>query len=478
MKRIIMICFMAYTLPAFPLYGQSKGVYIGFMVFSGYLFDIIPGMNIETEKAGSFALFTGEKYEALQSILKERYLGEKRRGSETKLIKAAEKSLDIISSAPFPEQPSSRTIVFLTDGEEEENGRAGRQIEDGLHSLKKKILALEEAEPPLRSIAVEVRPSQTGYSENPKRKGFKELLTLAGGREENLFRLNDFDDPGSELSRTFREIARRAEEQEKPAALYFVLDISLSLLDRHQIKESVAGSVMKAIAALFGVPAQEGFVYVAPGTFHMGSDTDASEAPKHEVTLGGFYLLDHEVTVGEWRAVMGGHEDENPDLPITEVSWFDAIEFCNRSSEISGAEKVYTIQNGEVIMDSSKNGFRLPTEAEWEYAAGPGRGNTSKADANFDGDAAVPVKSYGKNRAGLYDMAGNVREWVFDYFSAYIPEARNNPSGPAGGAQRVMRGGSYLDRAENLRPAFRAYEPPGYRDEHVGFRTARTAISK
>src|ERR1044071_631143 len=205
------------------------------------------------------------------------------------------------------------------------------------------------------------------------------------------------------------------------------------------------------------------------GKFTMGSpDSEAGrftdEGPQHTVSISSFYLGKYEVTQAQWRAVANLPKvkiDLNPDpsnfkgdnLPVEQVGWEEAIEFCDRLSRATGKT------------------YRLPTAAEWEYAAraattGPYAGNLDSMgwyDRNADGKTH-PVGTKQANGFGLYDMHGNVWEWCMDWYSenvyGYNPIA--DPRGPATGSQRVNRGGSWYSDARHCRSANRNGNAPTY----------------
>lgn len=223
------------------------------------------------------------------------------------------------------------------------------------------------------------------------------------------------------------------------------------------------------------------FVLIEPGTFEMGSPETESgradnEGPVHEVTLGQpFYLGKYEVTQGQWEAVMGNNPSRFDDCgrtcPVERVSWEDAQAFI---AELNRREGVGT--------------YRLPTEAEWEYAARGGRqsGGYVYAGSNRlssvgwytenSGDKTHPVGRKQPNELGLYDMSGNVWEWVQDWYDDdyYSSSPATDPHGPATGARRVYRGGSWNYLARYCRAAYRNRAAPGYRNSYLGVRLART----
>ena len=225
-----------------------------------------------------------------------------------------------------------------------------------------------------------------------------------------------------------------------------------------------------AIAALAGT-----FVLVAGGSFDMGCTREQrdceSDEPVHWVTLSSYYIGQYEVTQAQWRAVMG----DNPSYfegcdqcPVEQVSWEEVQEFIRRLNQRTGLN------------------YRLPTEAEWEFAARGG--NNSKrfqyaGSNNLDEvgwyrsnseDKTHPVGQKKRNELGLYDMSGNVWEWCQDWYGDYPSSAQTNPTGPATGAYRVGRGGSWSYGPRHCRVANRNGGDPGDRYGLLGFRLART----
>lgn len=276
----------------------------------------------------------------------------------------------------------------------------------------------------------------------------------------------------------------------------------------------------------------EGFVRIEAGRFLMGSPTNeenrGNDETQHWVTIGKPYLMmTHELTVGEFRqfAQSSGYQTEaerngtcwtaegdkwvekrgaswrNPGFsqndrhPVVCVSWNDAVAYANWRSEREGLAKCYSGQN----WDRSCTGYRLPTEAEWEFAARGGLdsarypwGNESICGkANYcDGNCpfswkdgacndgytyTAPVGSFQANGHGLYDMAGNVWEWAWDWKADYPSGSVTNPVGPSGGSYRVNRGGSWgYGRAQYCRSANRSGGAPDDRGGLLGFRLARS----
>jgi len=227
------------------------------------------------------------------------------------------------------------------------------------------------------------------------------------------------------------------------------------------------------------------FVYIKPGTFMMGSPSNEpkrdNDERQHRVTLTrGFYMQSTEVTQGQWKRVMGSNPSRfkncGDNCPVEKVSWNDCQEFIRKLNRMEGGNK-----------------YRLPTEAEWEYACRAGTdtpfsfgGCLSTDQANYDGNYPMPGCSKGEYRKttvrsasfppnpwGLYDMHGNVWEWCQDWFGDYPSGSVSDPAGPSSGSYRVYRGGSWFNSARYCRSADRLRYAPGYRIDYLGFRLAR-----
>ena len=238
------------------------------------------------------------------------------------------------------------------------------------------------------------------------------------------------------------------------------------------------------------IQAPPGFVYIAPGTFMMGSPSSEEggleNETQHSVTLtGGFYLQTTEVTQGEWQRVMGSNPSRftscGSDCPVEQVSWLDAVGYANALSRADGLSECYdssgNVRGGGSIYGCS--GYRLPTEAEWEYAARAGttgsRYDTLDQVAWYDGNSGGEVHGVGELQAnawGLHDMLGNVWEWTHDWYGTYGSTV-TDPAGASSGSYRVYRGGCWSSEARYVRAANRGSDGPGYRLTR-GFRLARS----
>lgn len=232
-----------------------------------------------------------------------------------------------------------------------------------------------------------------------------------------------------------------------------------------------------------------------PGTFLMGSPGSEPgryiNERQHEVVIQtAFAISVTEVTQGQYEAVMGKNPSRflgDPDRPVENVSWLDAVTYCNRLSEREGKRSCYRIDGSEVTWPEGLRceGYRLPTEAEWEYAA-RADGKTAYAGSDRIDDVAWygansqntthPVASLQANAWGLYDFSGNVWEWVWDWHEAdYRKLPRTDPVGPTSGSNRVGRGGSWAVDAQFARVAYRSVVVPGFRFAYQGFRVSRSS---
>jgi formylglycine-generating enzyme required for sulfatase activity len=216
-------------------------------------------------------------------------------------------------------------------------------------------------------------------------------------------------------------------------------------------------------------------VLVQGGAFKMGNSNFEEEKPVHAVMLLNFYIGKYEITQKEWRGVMGADPQHLgftgcDDCPVERVSWLDIQEFLQKLNTKTGKK------------------YRLPTEAEWEYAA---RGGTRSKNYKFSGSDTIgvvawfgsnsggkthPVGTKKANELGLYDMTGNVWEWCQDWYDKnyYKTSPAKNPQGPLTGTVRVLRGGSWVNYPTTSRVTFRDINVPTYWNNAAGFRVARS----
>ena len=248
------------------------------------------------------------------------------------------------------------------------------------------------------------------------------------------------------------------------------------------------------VAVQLKVATKSMFVTVRGGTYTMGSNNGSSdEKPVHSVTLSTFDMMNTEVPQWLYEAVMGRNPSyyKGTNKPVERVSWYDAIDFCNKLSEMQGLTPCYTKNGDEWECNFKANGYRLPTEAEWEYAA---CGGINKSPFKYSGSGNInDVAWYTDNRGGaathdvgtkkpnvlgLYDMSGNVWEWCWDRYGSYTRDPATNPSGASSGDYRVNRGGSYDSYASNCTVSYRNYYYPGYDRSSLGFRVVRSSSGK
>jgi formylglycine-generating enzyme required for sulfatase activity len=247
------------------------------------------------------------------------------------------------------------------------------------------------------------------------------------------------------------------------------------------------------------------FVFVEGGSFHMGDTKNDGEGhidekPVHMVNLTHDYMIgEREVTFGDYSIFCAETFSRVPDdfgwgqgmQPVINVNWWGAISYCNWLSQKEGLEVAYykdgnlLDRNGNRTTDTTiVQGYRLPTEAEWEYAARGGQKRKGHKYAGSDDLNEVgwykdnsnrqthPVGEKKANELGLYDMSGNVSEWCHDWYGDYASTTQTNPTGPHSGAFRVVRGGSFCDPARRCHVAYRSNGAPVSND--FGFRVART----
>ncbi len=276
--------------------------------------------------------------------------------------------------------------------------------------------------------------------------------------------------------------------------------------DAKRLLDKLAHTVAAAIA---------GYIRTEPGCFQMGSPANEpgrdNDEKRHRVCISrAFYLKSTEVTQQEWQDLMGNNPSHfkscGGTCPLETVNWYEALAYCNALSRSEGLPECYTLSgcggkkagNGMEcekvrFVGLSCAGYRLPTEAEWEYAARAGTSTAfhtgrciSTDEANYNGnypqegcpkgkyrEKTIAVGSLARNAWGLFDMHGNVWEWCWDWYGDYAGNA-SDPLGADAGSLRVLRGGSWDYFARLVRAAYRFWGAPGYRNYFLGFRPARS----
>jgi formylglycine-generating enzyme required for sulfatase activity len=250
------------------------------------------------------------------------------------------------------------------------------------------------------------------------------------------------------------------------------------------------------VAATASAAPSDALVKIPAGKFVMGDPTEPDASP-HEVSISAFLIDKYLVTQDQFQKLM----QDNPSRwkggknPVEQVRWSDAVRFCNKRSEAEGLQPCYDLTTWKCNFDA--NGYRLPTEAEYEYACragtttrylcgdSPGKlGDFAWFEKNSGGHPR-PVGQKEPNAWGLYDISGNLWEWCNDFYQVdyYGGSPRQDPRGPETGKTKVVRGGCWRAPAENLRAGFRYNENPGYADvcfgyDIYGFRCARKLLNQ
>ena len=212
-------------------------------------------------------------------------------------------------------------------------------------------------------------------------------------------------------------------------------------------------------------------------------DKDEIDAAPHEVVLSSFYIDTYLVTQEHYQRIMGDNPSrwQGEKNPVEQVRWSDAVRFCNKRSTLEGFVPCYDLESWECNFDA--DGYRLPTEAEWEYACRAGTqtayfmGNDSSKLADYawfdknSGGHPRPVGQKQPNPWGLYDSCGNLWQWCNDFYQVdyYEVSLEENPRGPETGDSKVVRGGAWKFSAESCRAGYRYNENPGYADVCFGY---------
>jgi len=239
-------------------------------------------------------------------------------------------------------------------------------------------------------------------------------------------------------------------------------------------------------------------VALPAGTFSMGQVYVLGAEPVHQVKLSAFNISRYEITQKEYLSAMGNNPSKftgNENRPVEEVSWFDAVLYCNARSKGEGKDTVYRYTKAEyryaskqtcselvgLTIDYSKNGYRLPTEAEWEYACRAGTTGDYYGELadiawfyGLSGDSTHQVGEKMPNSFGLYDMTGNVNEWCNNYNYNYSDTLATNPTGGVSGSNRAYRGGYYSSLWSRLYSAYRSFFYPSGQADWLGFRVVCT----
>ena len=401
---------------------------------------------------------------------------------------------------------AATNIVILDACRDNPFPQASRGMERGL--------AVVGVKPPESIIVYSTEAGQTADDGSGRNGSFTAALL------DNIARSDDF---ASILLDVKAEVRATTNEKQQPASyenlthkIYLGGTAAAPGAQAAQGTQPTPGARVPAAAA-------SGFARVASGTFTMGSPTENGRENgevQHRVSLSSYAIAVADVTVGEFRAFaeatgyMAGSESQDswsrPGFPQTErdpvvfASWYDAVAYCNWKSQTDGRTPAYSYdketdfrrwpkdwnakKENLIACDRSVDGYRLPTEAEWEYAA-KGGGASAPEGALYagsldvdqvawysgnSGESTHPVAQKKPNVLGLYDMAGNVWQWVQDWYAYYSEEPATNPRGPASGQYRVLRGGSFDYDAAYLQSDYRGDDEPSTRMPDYGFRLAYT----
>jgi formylglycine-generating enzyme required for sulfatase activity len=460
--------------------GEEQGqVYVGFLSVGEKITDLLKG---------GLRLFSRETYHVFADALSEYQVS--RGESQTRLFTALVAALDLLENSPLPDS-SQKFLVTFSDFINNETtpqrisfsaaeARLGEALKTGA----------------LTAISVAVK-GNSGINS-------KALNMLAGGEPRNIYSLNLNMNVSGEsekernqipLNVQLKDLAKPAFDAGTPVAILFLLDNSASLVLKD--REIITAALRPALRVLLddekGIEPGSVYIGASPEEAADADEFTAAELPRHLVRFTRpIVFQDHLVTQREYQDLMKTNpslEWIGDELPVNNVKWIDGVIYCNKKSIADRLTPVYTLRGNEVVrVNWDANGWRLPTNAEWERAA---RGGTttpyytgssiSAGDANFDGrsiggaflERPSPAGSYPPNPLGLYQMAGDLWEWVWDIYTPYPDEEETDPTGAVSGKSRVIRGGSWADDARHLRSATRGFRDPNASDKTVGFRIVR-----
>ncbi|MEA1972181.1 MAG: SUMF1/EgtB/PvdO family nonheme iron enzyme, partial [Candidatus Cloacimonadota bacterium] len=231
------------------------------------------------------------------------------------------------------------------------------------------------------------------------------------------------------------------------------------------------------------------YQFVKGGYFNMYKEENHNKYSR-EIFLNDFYISKFEVTQKKWELIMGYNNSffEGDNRPVENINWFEAVEFCNQKSISENLKSCYTISGSTVECNFNANGYRLPTEAEWEYAAKGGQKTNNyifSGSNNLDEVAWYNQNSNNRshsvgqkktNELGLFDMSGNVWEWCWDRFGKYENKAEYNPNGPSSGSLKTRRQGSWTHSGDYCKVGFREMSSPNIKSASIGFRCVRSGV--
>lgn len=301
----------------------------------------------------------------------------------------------------------------------------------------------------------------------------------------------------------FRNKVKTKDDEDYPIKIAFVQKINHQehLKSKQEKRKNQIETYRKLRQEIIREIADD-MVLVSENSFEMGdSNGEADEMPVKKVTVNDFYISKYEVTQKQWIAIMEsnpGNFFECENCPVERVNWYDAILFCNVLSKLSGYTPFYKVNETQdksnhnfydhikwtVTIQENANGYRLPTEAEWEFAAS-NQSENQFAGSDDTGEVAWtlsdsngsphPVGQKKPNKLGLYDMSGNVWEWCYDWYSPgyYTTDENSNPKGPEEGQLRIIRGGGWMSHAIHSRVHNRDRDAADNKNNFTGFRIVR-----
>jgi len=393
-----------------------------------------------------------------------------------------------------------KTVKFdptiLTQGKRSDSDMSATSASSSFRNKSPKEMTWEERQQRAKLLEEELREKlrqkkaeEQRIIEEQKRKEEEELRRR---KEERIRKEREKQEEDERVrieseQRRLEWVRKKAEEKAKKKkwvirGVVSVIGISLIIFVYKGISDFLYGQ-------WYDSELKNKFVLVEGGTFSMGSNDETSdEEPIHGVIIGSFLLGKIEVTQELWESVMGSNPSnfKGDKRPVERVSWNDVVEFCNKLSEKEGLQKAYSGSGDNVTCDFNSNGYRLPTEAEWEYAARGGKkskgytySGSNDIDAvswyrNNSGSTTHEVGTKQPNELGIFDMSGNVWEWCWDWYGDYTSTSQTNPKGANAGSNRVIRGGGWSNYAGYCRVANRGNDIPGFRYYDLGFRLVRT----
>ena len=369
--------------------------------------------------------------------------GQARQEEQERIALAEKARQDSLANALAEAQRKAKEAEESYRKAEQEQGEARKQRESEVKAEQERLAQQERQ-----------RQEEARKQRESEAKAEQERLAQQERQRQEEARKQQESEAKAEQERLAQQEQQRQEEARKQR-------------EAEARRRATSNQIIQVGNVEFEMVYVEGGMFRMGGTSEQGSDAYDNERPVHSVTLSGFHIGKYEVTQGLWREVMSENPSYNKsrdDYPVENVSWEDCQEFIRKLNARTGLT------------------FRLPTEAEWEYAARGGRksrgykysgsnsiGNVAWYDDN-SGNHTHPVGEKKPNELGLYDMSGNVDEWCYDWYGDYTAEAQRNPTGPVSGRNRLYRGGSYWFDAWYCRVSYRSGGAPGSRDFNIGLR--------